>query len=62
MEYDVFGTIEMNFECTVEAKSEEHAEEQAKMMAAYGDIEYGNPVDVADITDVTEAKKCPKKE
>jgi hypothetical protein len=57
--YIVKGTIELNYEVTVEADDMDEAEERAKQAAEDGhglDIPTGN-TDVYEVTEVVEAKQ-----
>lgn len=51
MKYNVRGTIELNWQVTVEADSEEEAEEKAKLYAEDG-IGLGIPVDRPEVDEI----------
>ena len=57
-EYEVRGTVEMNFSCVVEAESEDEAATLAESLSAEGEVDFGMPVYEGSITEV---KVLPKR-
>lgn len=61
--YEVYGTLNLNFSITVEADSEDEAEELAKSYAGDGMVSFGPAVEEAEIhqIDLIKEKKTAKK-